>query len=149
MRKLQDVQIEDLRTAFHEVTRPKAVKRLAMAIAYLDGVPVDTLSERYGIPRSTVYAWLDRFETESIEAAIRDEARPGRPAELEPHEVVELADEIADGPRQHGFDPGEWTARLLKQHISRTYSVDYSAGHARRLLRQLDPDRTERTENIQ
>lgn len=137
MAKLDNVDASTLLAAFHEETDGKAVRRLAMAIAYLDGVPVTTLADRYGIPRSTIYAWLDRFEKESIDEAIRDGSRPGRPAELDPHEFVELSSDIADGPVAHGFTGSRWTANRLQTHISDAYGVEYSTGHARRLLRQL------------
>lgn len=144
MNKLRNVDEDALRDAFRTADRPKAVKRLTMAIAYLDCVPVDTLAERYDIPRSTIYAWLDRFVTESVESAIRDERRPGRPAELEPQEFVQLSSDIADGPGAHGFTEDSWTANLLQSHISAAYGVDYSKGHARRLLRQLSPEPSDR-----
>lgn len=143
MMKLRNVDEDALYRAYREASDGKAVKRLTMAIAYLDGVPVATLSDRYEIPESTIYAWLDRFEVESIEAALQDDTGPGRPPELEPHEFVQLASDIADGPPSHGFDADEWTATLLQAHISAAYGVDYSEGHARRLLRQLGPDSDE------
>lgn len=142
MQKLRNMDRDALIRAFHDARTPKAVKRLMMAIAYKDGVSVDTLADRYDIPRSTIYAWLDRFETESIEHAVREESRPGRPAELEPHEFVELSSDIAAGPHAHGFDADDWTASRLQTHISAAYNVEYSEGHARRLLRQLGPDST-------
>lgn len=140
VQKLQNVEEDALRAAFEDASHPKSVKRLVMALAYLDGVSVDTLSERYGIPRSTIYAWLDRFETEPIQEAVRDGSRPGRPAELEPGEFVELSSDIADGPTAQGFSADSWTANLLQSHISDAYGVDYSEGHARRLLRELSPN---------
>lgn len=143
MRKLQHVDEDALISAFHAADGPKAVKRLSMAIAYRDGVRVDILSERYDIPRSTIYAWLDRFEDDPVEAAICDDPRPGRPAALDPEEVVELASDITDGPTIHGFSAPEWTADLLQTHILEAYGVGYSEGHARRLLRQLGSDSVE------
>lgn len=143
MRKLRDVDEEALMGAFRSTSDAKAVKRLTMAIAYLDGVSVATLSDRYETPESTIYAWLDRFENESIEDALHDDTGPGRPPELEPHEFVQLASDIADGPRGHGFDTDEWTASLLQTHITAAYGVEYSEGHARRLLRQLGPETDE------
>lgn len=137
MAKLEAANRSQLLSAFHDAERPKAVKRLVMAIAYLDGVPVSRLSDRYDIPRSTIYAWFDRFEAEPIEDAIRDENRPGRPPDLEPREFVQLASDIAGSPEQHGFEETKWTAKLLQTRISESYGVSYSEGHARRLLRQL------------
>ena len=59
MNKLEDVDADALRETFTKTSDPKAMKRLMIALAYRDGVPVDTLSERYGIARSTIYSWLN------------------------------------------------------------------------------------------
>ena len=48
MNKLEAVDPDSLRAALAEADNPKAVKRLMIALAYRDGVPVETLSERYG-----------------------------------------------------------------------------------------------------
>lgn len=55
MGKLAPVSWDALQTALADVSTGKAAKRLIIALAYKDGVSVDTLSERYAIPRSTVY----------------------------------------------------------------------------------------------
>ena len=66
MNKLEDVDTDALRDALGKASSAKAAKRLMIALAYADGVRVETLSERYDIPRATVYSWLDRFEHHSI-----------------------------------------------------------------------------------
>jgi transposase-like protein len=86
MTKLEDIDTGALREALAGATDPKAVKRLMIALAYNDGVPVETLSERYGIARSTVYFWLNRFEGGSIAGAIYDDHRSGRPPSLDERE---------------------------------------------------------------
>ena len=60
--KLKEVDGDTLRDALGEASSAKAAKRLMIALAYADGVRVETLSERYDIPRATVYSWLDHFE---------------------------------------------------------------------------------------
>ena len=64
--KLEDVDADTLRDALGKASSAKAAKRLMIALAYADGVRVETLSERYDIPRATVYSWLDRFEQQSM-----------------------------------------------------------------------------------
>ena len=56
MNKLEAVDPDALREALAETNDSEAVKRLMIALAYCDGVPVETLSERYGISRSTIYS---------------------------------------------------------------------------------------------
>lgn len=58
----------------------EATKRLTVGLAFKDGVNVDTISERYGIPQSTIDDWLDRFENRPTADALRDDPRSGRPS---------------------------------------------------------------------
>lgn len=137
MNKLADVDIETLQAALATASSAKAAKRLMVALAYADGVRVETLSERYDIPRATVYSWLDRFEQQSVSDAIEDESRPGRPPKLDVSQREQLADVLAKSPTEQGYGASEWTPELARRHIERTYDVTYSLGHVRRLLREF------------
>jgi transposase len=134
---LEGVTASELREALASTTDPKAVKRLVVALAYLDGVPVETLVDRYGFPQSTVYAWLSRFGERSLREALHDEDRPGRPPGLDGDERESLADHLAGPPGEFGFDAGAWTPELVREHVDEAFGVRYSVGHARRLLAEL------------
>jgi transposase len=137
MNKLEDVDAGALRDALGKASSAKAAKRLMIALAYADGVRVETLSERYEIPRATVYSWLDRFEHQSISEAITDKSRPGRPAKLDASHRERLSEDLAGSPAEVGYETSEWTPELAQRHIEQTYDVTYSLGHVRRLLREL------------
>jgi transposase len=136
MNKLAEVDAEELQAAFATVQTAKATKRLMAALAYADGVRVETLSERYDIPRATVYSWLDRFEHQSISEAITDESRPGRPSKLTAFQREQLFDELSGSPAESGYDASEWTPERTQRHIEQVYDITYSLGHVRRLLRE-------------
>jgi transposase len=136
MNKLEDVDAGALRDALGKASSAKAAKRLMIALAYADSVRVETLSERYDIPRATVYSWLDRFEHQSISEAIEDESRPGRPSRLTASQRERLSDDLAGSPAELGYDASEWTPERAQYHIEQTYGVTYSLGHVRRLLRE-------------
>ena len=136
MTKLEDVDAEALRETLSEVDSAKAAKRLMVALAYKDGVSVAALARRYGVPRSTLYYWLDRFEEFPIGEAIEDEPRPGRPRKLDERDRRALAADIADDPSAHGYGADEWTPELVQRHIERAFDTSYSVGHVRRLLRE-------------
>jgi transposase len=137
MNKLDSVDSDALRETLAETTDPKAVKRLMIALAYDDGVSVDTLSERHGIARSTIYSWLDRFEEDSIADAIRDEHRPGRPSLLSEQEREQLAQTLQSHPTKFGFSEKSWTPELVQEYIQQEYQVSYSIGYIWQLVRQL------------
>jgi transposase len=136
MNKLEDVDGDALRNALGEASSAKAAQRLMIALAYADGVRVETVSERYDIPRATVYSWLDQFEHQSISEAIEDEPRPGRPSKLDAPQREQLSDDLAGSPAELGYDASEWTPERAQSHIERAYDVTYSLGHVRRLLRK-------------
>jgi transposase len=131
MGKLEGVDPARLRETLADAPDAKATKRLMVALDYLDGVPVDELSDRYGIPRSTVYYWLSRFEERPIEEAITDEDRPGRPTRLDRSVLGEV---IEAGPAAYGVEREEWTPAALREVLEREFDVSYSEGHVRRLL---------------
>ena len=135
MNKLEDIDTTALREALSDASNAKAAKRLMIALAYADGVRDDTLSKRYGIPRATVYSWLDRFEQETIKEAIEDESRPGRPPKLSDSQREQLFAELAQSPTEFGYEPTEWSPEIVKNHIEQVYETSYSLGHIRRLLR--------------
>lgn len=135
MNKLEDVDPDALRTALVDADDAKTAKRLMIALAYRDGTAVDVLSERYDIPKSTIYYWLDRFESRPISEAITDEDRPGRPSKLDDEERERLSQAIAGSPSDYGFPDGDWTTETLQAFIEQEFSVTYSLGHVRRLLR--------------
>jgi transposase len=134
MGKLDSVDPAVLREELADTMDAKATKRLMVALDYLDGVPVDDLSDRYGIPRSTVYYWLSRFEERPIREAITDEDRPGRPTALD-RSVLE--DVVGAGPLEYGVDAEEWSPAALRDVLDREFDVSYSEGHVRRLLKEL------------
>ncbi|WP_232701629.1 helix-turn-helix domain-containing protein [Halobacterium wangiae] len=139
MSKLEGVSATDLRDALADADDAKAAKRLLVALAYQDGVPVATLSDRYGVPESTIYYWLDRFDTNSLEDAARDDPRPGRPPRLSDSQRDSVAKWLEDPPTAYGLETDEWTPELLRNRISDAFGVDYSLGHVRRLCRTLGP----------
>lgn len=137
MNKLDDVDTDALRDALAEAPTAKAAKRLMVAIAYAKGIRVETLSDRYGIPRATVYSWLDRFETRPINEAVADESRPGRPPRLDETQRRQVVADLSRPPTESGYDESEWSPDLFQRHLERAYETIYSPGHARRLFRRL------------
>lgn len=136
MDKLDGVPVATLRKALERAEDAKAAKRLMIAIAYRDGVDVATLSDRYGLPESTIYYWLDRFEEQPVDAAATDDSAPGRPAKLAPEQRELVGEWLRRSPREQGVDAAEWTPELLRKRIRQEFGVDYSLGHVRRLLRE-------------
>jgi transposase len=138
MDKLDGVSLSALQEQLDAAETTKATKRLMVAIAYKDGVPVSTLSDRYNVPESTLYYWLDRIAEKPLSEAVEDDERPGRPSELNDAERRAVFETLADSPAACGFDADSWTPELVRELIEREYGVSYSLGHVRRLLRDAE-----------
>lgn len=137
MAKLDGVSADALRAALADVDDAKAAMRLMIALAYKDGVDVDVLSDRYGVPESTLYYWLDRFESAPVREAATDDSRPGRPSKLSAEQRRAVANWLHASPREHGLDADEWSPALLRDRIREEFGIDYSLGHLRRLRDDL------------
>jgi transposase len=136
MGKLDDISMADLQAELQRADDPKGVLRLMLAIAYRDGVDVTTLSDRYDIPESTIYYWLDRFEERPLEEALSDGSSPGRPPKLSAAQRATLERWLQQSPREQDLDAKVWTPELVRRLIATEFGVDYSLCHVRRLLRE-------------
>jgi transposase len=141
MAKLDHLSVEQLHDALEEVEDKRATQRILAAISYKDGVTQQTLAERHGVSRRTIYSWMDRFSAESFETttiarAATDEDRPGRPRWLSNEQQNELEQQLHEPPTEAGIDAPAWTPALLQQHLRDTFDVEYSRPSCRRLLKE-------------
>lgn len=136
MSKLEGIDSDRLRTALRDAETPKAAKRLMVALAYKDGVNVKVLAARYGIPQSTIYYWLDRFDTQPLAEALEDDARPGRPPKLSADQRATVESWLESPPEDADGEPEAWTAERLQQRIHEEFDVEYSVPHVSRTFLQ-------------
>lgn len=136
---LDDLEREPLIEALRDVSDPKAAKRLMAVLAYKDGVNVADFADRYGIPRSTVYHWLGRFEERSLAAAMVDAPRPGRPPRLDEERRAAVRSDLEQPPTAFGYAAPAWDASLLQTHLASAYDVSYSVAHVRRIRDEIEP----------
>lgn len=133
MGKLENVSSETLRSALADAETAKAAKRLVVALAYKDGVDVTVIAARYGVPQSTIYYWLDRFDEQPLAEALEDEPRPGRPPKLSDEQRRTVESWLQSPSEALDEANGEsWTAERLRDRISEEFGVEYSVPHVSR-----------------
>ena len=137
MERLEDVPVEELRTALERVEGKKPAMRLLAAIAYKHGVTQTELGEWYGVERKTIYNWFTRIEEGPIEEAVVDEKRPGRPPKLGREAREVLRADLERSPTDVGYDGEVWTPDLVREHVRTRFGVEYSESSCRRLLLEL------------
>ncbi len=136
MDHLEDITVEQLQAALDAVEGKKPTQRLLAAIAYKNGVTQTELAEWYGVERRTIYSWLTRLDAASLEQAVYDSHRSGRPRKLSGEQQEILERTVREPPTDVGYEELAWTPALLQNWIQETYDVEYSIPSCRRFLKE-------------
>lgn len=134
MDRLAHITMKELQRLHEETDGEIPRERVLAAIGRKQGDQIDTLAERHGVVERTIINWLDRFEEKPIEQAPYDNPRSGRPSKLEEQQHEELFEDLQNSPTELGYEQQAWSTKLLLAHVNDEYDVEYSKGHARKLL---------------
>jgi len=134
MGRLDDITLEELQDLRERTEGEVPRDRVLAAIGRKQGDKIATLAERHGVVKKTMRNWLDRFAEEPIEQAPYDAPKPGRPSKLEEHEREELFEQLQQPPTELGYEQQAWSTKLFLHHVQEEYGVEYSSGHARKLM---------------
>lgn len=103
------------------------------------------IGRELGLNVDTVRLWRQRWlgfqgmslADMSVEARLRDAARPGRPAQITPEQEYQIVEMACEAPDQSGRPISQWTGReVAEEAISRGIVVKISPRHASRLLKK-------------
>lgn len=114
-----------------EFVRRTAVQRVR------NGERPSEVIKSFGFCRTSIYKWLRAAELEG-DNALRSRKGTGRPPELSDEEKRKVRTWICGkDPRQHGFDFGLWTRKLVKQLIEERFGARLGLTTVGRLLAEL------------
>jgi transposase len=92
----------------------------------------------YGLCRTTIYPWL-RAHKKDGEAALQSRPATGRPPTLSVRQKQQVRRWICGkDPRQHGFDFGLWTRRIVVDLVEEKFERKLSITSVGRLLAELE-----------
>jgi transposase len=115
----------------------RLVRRLTVLIDLLvHQIPVDVLSERWGLSTSCLYEWRQAFMLQGT-ASVLYHHRGGRPAKLTPSQRKRLVALIEAGPLAVGFETACWSAVLIRVMIWREFGVLYNRHYVCTLRQNL------------
>jgi len=134
MGRLDDITLEELQELREQTEGEIPRERVLAAIGRKQGDKLETLAERHSVVEKTIRNWLDRFAEEPIEQAPYDEPRPGRPSKLDEHERKQFFEQLQQPPTELDYEQQAWSPKLLLHHVKEEYEVEYSEGHARKIL---------------
>ena len=95
-------------------------KRARIVLLAADGMPNAQIARTAGISRPTVIGWRDRYQQGGI-AALDDEPRSGRPAQIDEAEVV-VATLAGDGRPPQRLGITHWSARFLAAELGISFA---------------------------
>lgn len=111
-------------------------RRSKGVLDFLDGKTVVKISEELDTGRSSVYRWLDRYESEGA-AGLKTIKPPGAEPRLDEQQQTKLARVIEDGPVAAGYNTGVWTGPMIGDLIRKRFGVKYHNHHIPKLLHRL------------
>src|SRR5438093_6495936 len=99
-------------------------------------VPVEVLSERWGLSPSCLYQWRQAFLLRGMDSLVYHHGGGRRP-KLTPRQKKRLVELIEAGPLVVGFETACWNAVLLRVLIWREFGVLYNRQYVCTLLHNL------------
>lgn len=135
MGKIEHVDVTELEAALDRADGKKETIRLLAAIIYKRGPSVPMIAEWLDIREATIYRWFDRLEEESIERAVQDRPKEGRPSKLSQSQRETFRSAVREPPAEVGFEAPAWSPELARDFLNEQFGVDYTKRHVQRMLK--------------
>lgn len=111
---------------------------LAVRRVTSDGEAPSVVMESLGLCRTTIYRWLRRFEEKGLEGLVEKICQGPTPTLNEKQRQQVCRWIIGKDPRQHGFDFGLWTRRIVQTMLLEKMGVDFCLTSVGKLLASLN-----------
>ena len=102
--------------------------------AVQDGMSRKAVAAAYGVERSTLYRWMQKYEVDS-ESGLERKPGSGRHRKLEELNEDELRSLVLKGAQHFGYETDLWTVGRLRRVITETFSIVLSKNTIWRRLR--------------
>ena len=138
--QLSRATVKDLHLRLQHAYQRDDVRLVRRTTVLLDllvhHVPVEVLSERWGLSTSCIYQWRQAFMLRGMDRLVYQHGGGRRP-KLTPRQKKRLVELIEAGPLVVGFETACWTAVLLRVLIWREFGVLYNRQYVCTLLHNL------------
>ena len=125
----------DGRTLSHETS--EEIRRMAVQ-GVKEGEKPSVVIKSFGLGRTSIYRWL-RAERKNGAQGLAARKHPGSKPTLTPRQRLRVRRWICgNDPRQHGFDFGLWTRKIVAALIKEKMGVALGLTTVGRLLHQMD-----------
>jgi len=131
-----ELSAEELRAAARRTKDSDQARRLLAIALVLEGASRTEAARVTGMDRQTLRDWVIRYNDEGVDG-LCDRPRSGRPAQLTPVQLAELAQLVEDGPDVDVHGVVRWRCIDLQAEIKERFGVAVSERHVGRLLKRL------------
>lgn len=91
-------------------TPQRVAERVKIVLASAEGRSGSAICAEVGVSRPTVTQWLDRYETDGLDALLQDRERSGRPRQITPEDEAEIVRKTLEEKPPNGT---HWSCRLM------------------------------------
>ena len=114
------------------------LRLLAVRRVIEDGEKPSAVMDSLGLCRTSIYPWLRKYHDQGIESLVEKIAAGPEPKLNEKQRQQVKRWIIGKDPRQHGFDFGLWTRRIVQTMIAEKMGVDLCLTSVGKLLASLE-----------
>lgn len=111
---------------------------LAVRRVVEDGEAPSTVIQSLGLNRTSIYRWLNQYEVEGLDGLVESIAQGPAPKLTEKQRQQVRRWILGKDPRQHGFDFGLWSRRIVQALIQERMQISLGLTAVGRLLASLN-----------
>ena len=111
---------------------------LAVRRVVEDGEQPSAVMDSLGLCRTSIYPWLRRYRDQGLEALAEKISQGPEPKLSEKQRQQVRRWILGKDPRQHGFDFGLWTRRIVQTMLLEKMGVDFCLTSVGKLLASLN-----------
>lgn len=116
--------------------QPRLIRRIHALLYIIAGQSVSQVAEIVNLSEQTVRNYVKAFILKGLRS-LTYQRPPGRPPKLTKSQRKELAELIAAGPMQAGYDCGCWDTSLIQDMIQERFGVRYTPHYIAQLLHNM------------
>jgi transposase len=114
------------------------MRMLAVRRVIEDGEQPSAVMDSLGLCRTSIYPWLRRYRKKGVDALVEKISRGPEPKLNEKQRQQVRRWILGKDPRQHGFDFGLWTRRIVQTLILEKMGVELTLASVGNLLARLE-----------
>ena len=110
--------------------------RIAGLLLLLSGWKSTAVAKLLNLSRQSVIGWINKANRQGL-SCLEDDARPGRPGQLNENVVQQLEEALARSPEEYGLSRFRWDGIVVVEFLKRRLDISLKPRQARNWLKKL------------